>query len=423
MNKNVLFCAIVSVSTLIVTEESFSLLYTFYVRSRIQHVNVDSTKLKPDDQSYRTLQSFFHPEKNGNPFFYYDQELGWKSGPNVVFRGTNTKNEPWAYKTDPKTARQDLINTGNAVIGAFGDSFTLGAEVNDNQAWNYFFEMFSGVDVDNFGVGGYGTFQSVLRMEREIKRHNYKILVLGIYSENINRVFNTFQPFYLGHPLGFKPYVHVKDGVAFARPPVINLSQYDNASGRRPDNYATIFQDINRAIDAAAVEDLHVNFTVPIQFPFALSAYDAFLVGRIGNHLEKADYLWRTKNGQIAMRYVLSRFVRTAKATGAFPVVMIFPDVFQSTRLTRNPSYVAGYQRFLAEIKKEGEFESLVIVDGLTLDIDQKRFHVAGLKVECHASRYANKEMAYRLAAELRNAGQLNFVNTELYEKNDDRTP
>lgn len=405
--------------TLVVTEESFSLIYTLYVRSRIQHLDVESIKPKNDAQSYRTLQSFFHPEINGNPFFYYDNRLGWESGKNVVYRGTNTNLEPWEYKTDRKTARRDLINTESAVVGAFGDSFILAAEVNDNQTWNYFFEMFSGVDVDNFGVGGYCTFQSLLRMERAIERHKYKILVLGIYSENINRVFNTYQPFYMGHPFGFKPFISIKDGVAVPRSPIIDLSKFDNALGGTPNDHATIFQVIDSAIEAAAVEDLHVNFTVPIQFPFAISAFDAFSVSRISNHLQKAEYIWQTRNGQIGMRYLLSRYIKSAKAIGALPVVMIFPDVYQSMNLSRNSDYVAGYQQFLVGIKKEGEFESLLIVDGLTKDIDQKRFHVVGLTGESHASPYGNKAMADLLAVELRKVGQINFIKKELSEKND----
>ena len=418
VNKNTLVGAIIAVLSTIVTAECLAFFYTLYIRSKIPGVDVEGISRKFDDQSVESLKAFLRHQTDGNPFFFYDLELGWVSGPNVRYSGTNTRSEPWEYQTDARGARQDLISTNSPVVGAFGDSFTLGAEVNDDEVWSSFFEAFSGVDVENFGVGGYCTFQSLLRMEREARKGRFKVLVLGIYSENINRIFNTYQPFYLpGHPFGFKPYIHIKNGVSLPRSNVADLSSLESFSEGKSGNNARILEYLHGAVRAAAVEDLHVNLTVPLQFPLVISGYNAFLFGHTGDHLQKADYLWRSPHGKSGMRYLLSRFVSFAGSIGAFPVVMIFPDALQSRRLIENPAYTSGYQKFFAEIKKDDQFKALVVIDGLTRNIDQSRFHISGPVVESHASTFANKEMAYRLAVDLKNAGQVNFVDEGSYKE------
>ena len=80
---------------------------------------------------------------------------------------------------------------------AFGDSFTFGSDVGDDETWE---SQLSGLDprfeVLNLGVSGYGTDQSYLRYLEDGLAFNSDIVIIGFMSENISRNVNVFRPFY-----------------------------------------------------------------------------------------------------------------------------------------------------------------------------------------------------------------------------------
>ena len=58
---------------------------------------------------------------------------------------------------------------GSECVSLYGDSFTFGSEVNDEQAWGNVLARNLGCRVANFGVGGYGTDQAVMRFTENTK--------------------------------------------------------------------------------------------------------------------------------------------------------------------------------------------------------------------------------------------------------------
>jgi hypothetical protein len=91
----------------------------------------------------------------------------------------------------------------------YGDSFTAGDEVNDDATWPFFLQSLLDHDVINFGTRAYGTDQSLLKFEQQARSNALApFVVLGIMSENINRLMNIYRPFYAPtteFKLGFKP--------------------------------------------------------------------------------------------------------------------------------------------------------------------------------------------------------------------------
>ncbi|NBX93928.1 MAG: hypothetical protein EBQ85_11920 [Proteobacteria bacterium] len=55
-----------------------------------------------------------------------------------------------------------------------GDSFTFGAEVNDNETWPSHLQNFSKTTVLNGGVVGFGLDQTYLLFEELITQNNFK---------------------------------------------------------------------------------------------------------------------------------------------------------------------------------------------------------------------------------------------------------
>ncbi len=94
---------------------------------------------------------------------------------------------------------------GRACVSIYGDSFTFGAGVSDEEAWSNQLSMLLGCRVANYGVGGYGSDQAVLRFEQNVD-DEAPVVVLGHLSENILRNVNRYRPLIAaGGSWGLKP--------------------------------------------------------------------------------------------------------------------------------------------------------------------------------------------------------------------------
>ena len=116
----------------------------------------------------------------------YDTTLGWKLTPG--WRGAH---ENYDFDVNYRVARSgfrgrsDYTQPGRR-IGVFGDSFTFGLGVNDDET------LVAALDVHladtanayNFGVPGYSTDQEVLLAERVLSRTRLSEVVLVVYLGN-----------------------------------------------------------------------------------------------------------------------------------------------------------------------------------------------------------------------------------------------
>ena len=146
----------------------------------------------------------------------YSPILGWDNKPNTQRTQKNTAGLPWTATFDASGARTNSLFKYNTVISSYGDSHTLCAEVNDDETWQYYLSRKIEANVQNFGVGGYGTDQALLKLERNLKAGiQTPYVILGIHQENITRIVNTFRPFLRQRTrvkLGFKPRFVVENG-------------------------------------------------------------------------------------------------------------------------------------------------------------------------------------------------------------------
>ena len=114
-----------------------------------------------------------------------DPELGWITDPQDGAIASN-----WA--------RRSTRVTFDATISTFGDSFVYGADVGDDETFSFFLSRLMGTGVANYGVGGYGPDQALLRLERQLSLGDQpKVVVLGMPSENIARVVNIYRRYYI----------------------------------------------------------------------------------------------------------------------------------------------------------------------------------------------------------------------------------
>ena len=155
-----------------------------------------------DEDEYEQYQSDRHPV------------LGW---PGLPKSDRTSPNSPASRHTP------SFPEAGNECVSTYGDSYTYGDEVDDHQAWSNQLSERLQCRVANFGVGGYGTDQAVIRFS-EMSSDPSKVVILGIFPHDVLRNVNQYRYFLAGTSrFGFKPRFVIDDGL-LVRIPIPNLS-------------------------------------------------------------------------------------------------------------------------------------------------------------------------------------------------------
>jgi hypothetical protein len=124
----------------------------------------------------------------------YDVLLGW-----IPASNTDAPFNTLDYGVRKNSGEKEALITGG--ILAVGDSYTAGSEVADADTWPAQLERMLGRRVINAGVMGYGVDQSVLNAERLLPILKPRIVLVGIYEEDIFRVtyksYNAPKPYFV----------------------------------------------------------------------------------------------------------------------------------------------------------------------------------------------------------------------------------
>src|ERR1700712_650504 len=126
-------------------------------------------------------------------YMVFDPDLGWTIRPN------GNKPQYKANSVGMRATREYALmpDPGRVRVSAFGDSFTHGSGVPTGFTWEEKLESsLPGLEVLNFGIPGSDPGQALLRYRREGVKYHSNVVLIGAMSENINRIVNTFRPFY-----------------------------------------------------------------------------------------------------------------------------------------------------------------------------------------------------------------------------------
>ena len=115
-------------------------------------------------------------------------------------------------------------------VAAFGDSFTYGNEVADNDTWTVALEKADkDLEALNYGVGGYGVDQAFLRYQLEGSALHPDVVLIGFMSDDLRRMVNVYRRFIssLELPLAKPRFVLRPDGSLSVAPnPLRHLDGY-----------------------------------------------------------------------------------------------------------------------------------------------------------------------------------------------------
>ena len=127
-------------------------------------------------------------------YITHDPDLGWTIKPNGSSASLYHANSQgiraqrnYSEAPDPHMIR----------VATFGDSFTEGYEVKNEETWQAQLENLDRrFEVLNFGVRGYGVDQAYLRFVKHGAKYKPTVVIIGFMSENVLRSVNVFRPFY-----------------------------------------------------------------------------------------------------------------------------------------------------------------------------------------------------------------------------------
>lgn len=254
-------------------------------------------------------------------------------------------------------------------VSLYGDSFTWGAEVNDEVAWSNVLSQMLNCRVSNFGVSGYGTDQSYLRFKHN-EHDRANVVILGHLSENIVRNVNQFHDLLYGSGQtihGLKPRFVIDDNGSLKLIPLLRLSI---------DEYRSMIKNPGKFLKH---EYLLPGGPAGVQksgFPHIISILRTFnnyrVRAKLAGKLFWADF-YREEHPSQALRIttlVMKAFCQEARAKGRFPVVAIFPWVLDLLAFQRNNSWT--YQTLLNDLSKEN-INVLNIGAGIIKNLGKKK--------------------------------------------------
>jgi hypothetical protein len=337
-------------------------------------------------------------EKTGEPsrFVLFDPELGWDYPPNIEYEDIDGT----LYRHGPSGERITCTSFGTTAISTYGDSFTYGSEVRDEDTWQTFLAKRLGTNVVNFGVGGYGTDQAYLKYDLQ-GRPGVRIAMLCLWPENINRVVNIYRPFYQhGDTLTLTKPRFIRDGQGFNLVPnplrkVRDTAKLSNQSFIRQLGQLDYWYQLDQRLPS-------------LSFPFCLSLFHwrkpvfeqlgLSAAGLLPLHSHPV-YPWNLFDEPEAFSilcHVTDRFARTARSRGTDPVIVILPH---KDTIREVMDYGEGrFARYLVYLK-QSQYPFIDVVQAMA-DMHPNQTQLNAW-YQGHATREGNRIIAEVIATHL----------------------
>ena len=125
----------------------------------------------------KTIADSLVTAENALGWDYYDPDIGWDSHKGGKRTGPNS----------PKVCG-----------AAFGDLFTHGDEVKDEETWPFLLSTYTNCEIENFGVGGYGQDQAYLKYLKSKPAGQW--IIIAISAEMLRRNFAASWRYYASLP-------------------------------------------------------------------------------------------------------------------------------------------------------------------------------------------------------------------------------
>jgi peptidoglycan/LPS O-acetylase OafA/YrhL len=330
-------------------------------------------------------------------------DIGWSYKPSITVTSKNSIGKDWSETTDANDSMVAPDATGpRKILTLYGDSYSEGAEVNSQQAWHNYLSVLTGLTIENYSTGAYGTDQVIFRLEHDLQNgYRAKVIMIVVHAENIKNIMSSYRGFYShgdAHKVGFKPvYEQEPKGWHWVLPGLY-----------RPKEKSAI----REALERAEQHDhfYTINTLKPIDaFPYSLQLAKYWLYALrtagmgetwLADHGGDVDEFWRYPPAEQRMLALLDHFVALGKQYDFEPVIVFIPEGQEVQRRMMNaggPSYAT----VRAELSRHG----IRTIDILEQLMDYSKFNL--LPFGSHPSPYGNRVIATAIFNHIRDMAQI----------------
>jgi hypothetical protein len=237
-------------------------------------------------------------------------------------------------------------------VAAFGDSFVYSNEVNTQDSWASLLEnRYPDIEILNYGVGGYGVDQAYLRYLHEGKDLSPDLILIGFIRDDITRVVNVYRRFRSTQEV---PLTKPRFGLDRSER-LVHL-----ASPLRVSDYEKLLEEPSR-VAALGKYDYWYDSAIYRNPLYDYSALVRIVTGigiRVANRLGSGrlirDGVLNSQSEAFRVQLALFRnFVDSARARGARPVILLFPDREDILGPAERPSALDPLRRSLQDHQLE----------------------------------------------------------------------
>lgn len=326
----------------------------------------------------------------------WDPLLGWDYRPNSRIRSME-KGKSRDVTFDADGARSNPMFEGQApFVAAYGDSFTFGTEVSDDETWPLQMSGLLGRYVANYGVSSYGMDQALLKYKvKHVDKPAAPFVILAIWERNFYRLFYRYRPFCtrgIDAILAFKPMFTLEDG---------ELHLLDNPAREPPLDRIRFLE----AVAQAKSGDRWYSRRIDIEFPYSprlarlatILAADTFDLDLWELGVLPLN-LWRSPEAVQLMRAIVDDFLATAASRDARAIILFIPD---APSIRKRHDKRPAYARFVDDLRRDHASDQAIFVDVSETqeEFDPTRFHIRPYLG--HPSAFGNLVIARHLVAEM----------------------
>lgn len=323
------------------------------------------------------------PQKDIEQFIsgQYDPDLGWNNGVSYEHKGTS-------YKISRDRIRINPYQSSLVRISAYGDSFTFGDEVENDETYPFFLSQLTHDNVINYGVSAYGTDQSLKRLERNLKNgKRTDVVVLEFIQDSIRRNMNM----YLAFKYGFEKWTR------YMFKPMLYEGPYGYKWVENPLKKLESPSDIMDAYETSKKYDwFHKHPHPEISFPYSLSAVKTLWFLLKQRYEGSPD--WGHKDSENTMKELIKFYFALSQEYKFVPVIVYVPLGFEIK------DYFSGgnklrFNEFLEGIAEDYQNTNMIVID-LAKEIRRldknivlmEQFYVRSY--DGHPSAYGNRVIA-----------------------------
>ena len=354
--------------------------------SKTLRVTYDPVVSELSEKQKTSLENYLRRKRGEH--VNHDPHLGWINTSEANSAGMRDDRE---YDVTP--------SDGVIRIAAFGDSFTYGSDVALKDTWEKnLTAMDPSIEVLNYGMGAYGLDQAYLRFLKLGTTYNPNIVFIGYMSENIARNVNVYRAFYgrgYRDVIFTKPRFTLSDGkLTLLENPLSTFEDYEN-----------FLLNDSEVLARLGENDYHY------QINYKRGPFDILPSIRLGkvfwyafnkkilNSIFGLDGMYNVESDAYAITItIFDNFYQDVLASGALPVILVFPDINDQRRSRDNKE--RRYTALLNYFRSKGYY----FIDTLSaLTPYESQYSIDDLVVEWgHYSPLGNKIIAQYILMKLK---------------------